>query len=206
MPLRSRGEEGIGRLFSGSATPSQLVEIDRADQSTHHPSRAAKETRAPDHDAGDYLQVVRQMATEGGRGEPRKCIFCYKDCVAADIVDACVEADIQIPDRVAVLGVDNDPVICDCVQVPLSSVRHDLESMAYETAALLDRLFNGESPPEMPLRIAPKGVATSEEHRGTREWNSVLCCCRILSNISWRLLCSSKCAVLPGRRVLQGVR
>jgi LacI family transcriptional regulator len=87
-------------------------------------------------------------------------IFCYNDCVAADIVDACVEADIQIPDRVAVLGVDNYPVICDCVQVPLSSVRHDLEGMAYEAAALLDRLINGESPPEMPLRIAPKGVAT----------------------------------------------
>jgi LacI family transcriptional regulator len=87
-------------------------------------------------------------------------IFCYNDCVAADIVDACVEADVQIPDRVAVLGVDNDPVICDCVQVPLSSVRHDLESMAYEAAALLDRLINGESPPKMPLRIAPKGVAT----------------------------------------------
>jgi LacI family transcriptional regulator len=65
-------------------------------------------------------------------------IFCYNDCVAADIVDACVEADIQIPDRVAVLGVDNDPVICDCVHVPLSSVRHDLERMAYEAAALLD--------------------------------------------------------------------
>ena len=72
-------------------------------------------------------------------------IFCYNDCVAADIVDACIEAEIQIPDQVAVLGVDNDPVICDCVQVPLSSVRHDLEGMAYEAAALLDRLINGEA-------------------------------------------------------------
>ena len=71
-------------------------------------------------------------------------IFCYNDCVAADIVDACIEAGIQIPDQVAVLGVDNDPVICDCVQVPLSSVRHDLEGMAYEAAALLDRLINGD--------------------------------------------------------------
>jgi LacI family transcriptional regulator len=87
-------------------------------------------------------------------------IFCYNDCVAADIVDACIEAGIQIPDQVAVLGVDNDPVICDCVQVPLSSVRHDLEGMAYEAAALLDRLINGEAPPEIPQRIAPKGVVT----------------------------------------------
>jgi LacI family transcriptional regulator len=75
-------------------------------------------------------------------------------------VDACIEAGIQIPDQVAVLGVDNDPVICDCVQVPLSSVRHDLEGMAYEAAALLDRLINGEAPPGIPQRIAPKGVVT----------------------------------------------
>jgi LacI family transcriptional regulator len=87
-------------------------------------------------------------------------IFCYNDCVAADIVDACIEAGIQIPDQVAVLGVDNDPVICDCVQVPLSSVRHDLEGMAYEAAALLDRLINGERPPKIPKRIPPKGVVT----------------------------------------------
>jgi LacI family transcriptional regulator len=87
-------------------------------------------------------------------------IFCYNDCVAADIVDACIEADILIPDQVAVLGVDNDPVICDCVQVPLSSVRHDLEGMAYQAAALLDSLINGELPPEIPKRIPPKGVVT----------------------------------------------
>jgi LacI family transcriptional regulator len=87
-------------------------------------------------------------------------IFCYNDCVAADIVDACIEAGIQIPGQVAVLGVDNDPVICDCVQVPLSSVRHDLEGMAYEAAALLDSLINGEPPPKVPKRISPKGVVT----------------------------------------------
>ena len=87
-------------------------------------------------------------------------IFCYNDCVAADIVDACIEAGIRIPDQVAVLGVDNDPVICDCVQVPLSSVRHDLEGMAYEAAALLDRLMNGERPPDTPKRITPKGIVT----------------------------------------------
>src|SRR5258707_12520109 len=87
-------------------------------------------------------------------------IFCYNDCVAADIVDACIENGIRIPDEVAVLGVDNDPVICDCVQVPLSSVRHDLEGMAYEAAALLDRLIDGQSPPVTPKRITPKGVVT----------------------------------------------
>ena len=87
-------------------------------------------------------------------------IFCYNDCVAADIVDACIEVGLRIPEQAAVLGVDDDPVVCDCVQVPLSSVRHDLEGMAYEAAALLDRLMNGNSLPKKPKPIAPKGVVT----------------------------------------------
>jgi DNA-binding LacI/PurR family transcriptional regulator len=78
--------------------------------------------------------------------------FLLQRLRCGDIVDARIEAEIQIPDQVAVLGVDNDPVICDCVQVPLSSVQHDLEGMAYEAAALLDRLINGEPPPKIPSR------------------------------------------------------
>jgi LacI family transcriptional regulator len=87
-------------------------------------------------------------------------IFCYNDYVATDIVDVCIEADLNVPEQVAVVGVDNDPVLCDCTHVPLSSVRHDLEGMAYEAAALLDRLMDGKAPPVTPKLIAPIGVVT----------------------------------------------
>ncbi len=87
-------------------------------------------------------------------------IFCYNDYVATDIMDACIEAGIHIPQEVAVIGVDNDPILCECAQVPLTSVRHDLEGMAYQAAALLDRLMEGRAAPIVPERIAPKGVIT----------------------------------------------
>ena len=87
-------------------------------------------------------------------------IFCYNDYVATDIMDACIEAGIRIPQEVAVIGVDNDPILCECAQVPLTSVRHDLEGMAYQAAALLDRLMEGQAAPIVPERIAPKGVIT----------------------------------------------
>ena len=48
-----------------------------------------------------------------------------------------------------------------CVIAPRcrsQSVRHDLEGMAYEAAALLDRLMDGKAPPATPRRIVPKGV------------------------------------------------
>jgi LacI family transcriptional regulator len=87
-------------------------------------------------------------------------VFAYNDCVAADIIDACEKGGLLVPEAVAVMGVDNDPILCECVSVPLSSVCHDLEGMAYEAAALLDRLMHGRKAPKEILRIPPKGVVT----------------------------------------------
>jgi LacI family transcriptional regulator len=87
-------------------------------------------------------------------------IFCYNDYVATDVIDACIDGGLDIPKQAAVIGVDNDPVLCDCAHVPISSVRHDLEGIAYKAAALLDRLMDGKAPPVIPERISPKGVVT----------------------------------------------
>ena len=87
-------------------------------------------------------------------------VFAYNDCVAADVIDACDDAELLVPEAVAVMGVDNDAILCECVRVPLSSVCHDLEGMAYAAAALLDRIIDGESPPTEVIRIPPKGLVT----------------------------------------------
>lgn len=87
-------------------------------------------------------------------------VFCYNDCVAADIIAACSQTGLVVPDEVAVLGVDNDAMLCESINTPLSSVRHDLEGMAYEAAALLDHLMNGGQAPREIKRVPPRGIAT----------------------------------------------
>lgn len=87
-------------------------------------------------------------------------VFAYNDCVAANVIDACDDAGLLVPEAVAVLGVDNDTILCECVRVPLSSVCHDLEGMAYEAAALLDRMMSGENAPPGVVRVQPKGLVT----------------------------------------------
>jgi LacI family transcriptional regulator len=87
-------------------------------------------------------------------------VFGYNDCVAADIIDACDDAGLLVPEAVAVMGVDNDTILCECVRVPLSSVCHDLEGMAYQAAALLDRLMAGRKPPKGIIRVPPTGLVT----------------------------------------------
>jgi len=86
-------------------------------------------------------------------------IFAFNDCVASDIIDACRDGGFTIPDQIAVLGVDNEPAVCDGSPVPLSSIQHDLETIGYRGAGLLDRLMAGESFLSREIRIAPKGVA-----------------------------------------------
>ena len=86
--------------------------------------------------------------------------FGYNDCVAADLIDACNTAGLLVPEAVAVMGVDNDAMLCECLRVPLSSVCHDLEGMAYKSAALLDRLMSGKPVPKHIPRVQPTGVVT----------------------------------------------
>ena len=89
-------------------------------------------------------------------------VFAFNDYQASHVVNACLHAGISIPEEVAVVGVDNDELVCECLPVPLSSVQHDLESRGYQGAALLAermRMPLDSQIPE-PIRIAPSGVVT----------------------------------------------
>src|SRR5262249_55442140 len=103
----------------------------------------------------------RQLLIRELRRLPKPlAVFAYNDCVAADIIDACDNSGLLVPEAVAVLGVDNDTMLCECLRVPLSSVCHDLEGMAYQAAALLDRLMAGKKAPKKILRVPPTGLMT----------------------------------------------
>jgi len=56
------------------------------------------------------------------------------------IAEAAKHAGIRIPDEVAVLGVDNDGMICDLSDTPLSSTELDAEKGGYEAARLMEQM------------------------------------------------------------------
>ena len=57
------------------------------------------------------------------------------------VTEAARHAGIRIPDEVAVLGVDNDEMICDLSDPPLSSVQLDTEKGGYEAARLMEQMI-----------------------------------------------------------------
>jgi len=85
-------------------------------------------------------------------------LFAATDTLAQHAIDICHAAGLEVPDRVAVLGVDDDEQVCRLCHPQLSSIDHGTERIGYEAAALLDRLMRGEPPPAGPVIVPPVGV------------------------------------------------
>lgn len=83
---------------------------------------------------------------------------CY-DFKAQQVLDACRQLNIAVPTEVAVLGVDDDRLICELSEPTLSSVIPDTKRTGYEAADLLNRMMAGEQVPiDEPLITQPLGV------------------------------------------------
>lgn len=63
------------------------------------------------------------------------------DFRAAQVSEACAEAGLRIPEQVALLGVDNDELICLSSTPPLSSIRPDHVGEGFRAASELNRLL-----------------------------------------------------------------
>ena len=65
---------------------------------------------------------------------------------AVEILDACGEARILVPQQVAVIGVDNDELLCDFSDPPLSSVLPDHVREGMLAAQELNRMLRSKKP------------------------------------------------------------
>lgn len=82
-------------------------------------------------------------------------LFACDDHFALQIAETCKIYNIDIPNDVAVLGVDNDQLICNISDPPLSSVVLDVENGGYRAAKLLHQLINKEVTEHMDVVINP---------------------------------------------------
>ena len=71
-------------------------------------------------------------------------LFAAMDGRARQVLDACLDGGIAVPEEVAVLGVDDDPLICEATFPTLSSIQHNSEHAGYLLAEHLDKLMRGK--------------------------------------------------------------
>ena len=89
-------------------------------------------------------------------------IFAAMDGRARLVLDACVEAGIRVPDEIAVLGVDNDPILCESTIPPLSSISTGGFRRGQKMAEMLDDLMHGRPVRQRNVVMEPLSVVTRE--------------------------------------------
>jgi LacI family transcriptional regulator len=89
-------------------------------------------------------------------------IFATNDLRGQHVLDACARENVAVPEQAAVIGVDNDELLCNLCNPPLSSVIPDPERIGYEAAQWLDRLMRGETPTATEKEIPPQGIAVRQ--------------------------------------------
>lgn len=93
--------------------------------------------------------------------EPCGLLAAY-DSLARRVIDLAGPAGRTVPDSLAVLGVDDDPLLCQLATPPLSSVIPDSEGAGYAAAEKLDAIMSGQNVAASGTFLPPLGVATRQ--------------------------------------------
>lgn len=89
-------------------------------------------------------------------------IMTCNDMRGQQVLDACRSVELPVPDQVAVIGVDNDEMLCDLCEPPLSSVIPNPAQIGFKAASLLDELIAGKHFSQREWLVEPLGVFTRQ--------------------------------------------
>ncbi|AZF21088.1 XylR family transcriptional regulator [Pseudomonas sp. R3-52-08] len=85
-------------------------------------------------------------------------IIAVTDARARQLLQACLTAGIAVPEEVALIGIDNDPLTRTLTRVPLSSVIQGTETMGRTAAALLHQMLHGKPCAGTQVLVPPDAI------------------------------------------------
>ena len=89
---------------------------------------------------------------------PRTAILACNDVRAQQLLAVAARVGRRVPDDLAVMGVDDDEVICELTNPRLTSIRPDTHGLGYTAAYWLQLLMQGAPLPRRSLLIPPLGI------------------------------------------------
>jgi LacI family transcriptional regulator len=92
-------------------------------------------------------------------------LFTCNDKVGLRVSSVCGAEGFDVPERVAILGVDNEDIPCELANPPLSSIALDLERIGVMASVELEALMNSRGATrrsEKSVKIPPVGIIERE--------------------------------------------
>lgn len=87
-------------------------------------------------------------------------VMAANDNRARQVLEACRAQSLRVPEEVAVIGVDNDELLCQLSSPLLTSVEQGARRVGHEAAVLLDHIMDGRKPRRRRMVIDPESVVT----------------------------------------------
>ena len=84
-------------------------------------------------------------------------LMACNDSRARHVLQACLAQGLRVPEDVALVGVDNDDIMCELSRPSLTSIEQGTRRIGFEGAAILHALMLGEHP-EQRTAIKPEGL------------------------------------------------
>lgn len=176
VPYFTTDNEAIGRLAAGHLLDCGLSRLafygnpprrlaDWSEQREQAFAARATEAGVPcavyrgrHADAQRWLAQLRELsAWLESLPKPVGLLACT-DIRARQVLEACRTSGTRVPEDVAVIGVDNDEMICELTSPPLSSIEQGSRQIGYQAAAMLSRLMDGRAPRPLRQVIAPEAL------------------------------------------------
>ncbi len=85
-------------------------------------------------------------------------IVAVTDARARQLLQACTLAGIAVPEQVAIIGIDNDPLARILTRIPMSSVIQGAQEMGRTAAHLLDQMLHGVRLANTRILVPPSGI------------------------------------------------
>jgi len=86
-------------------------------------------------------------------------IVAVTDARARHLLQVCDHIGMLIPDRMSVIGIDDDEIARFLSRVSLSSVKQGCLEMGFQSAKLLHKILDGYKGPKRPILVPPERVA-----------------------------------------------
>ncbi|OYP35015.1 XylR family transcriptional regulator [Rhodopirellula sp. MGV] len=118
---------------------------------TYHSVWRGKAAAKWDLDQERIAQWLQQLPKPVG-------LMACNDIRAQQVLNACQSSEIFVPEQVAVIGVDNDELLCNFCDPPLSSIQPNPQRIGFEAAELLDELMSGQKADSAARLVDPMGV------------------------------------------------
>jgi LacI family transcriptional regulator len=115
----------------------------------------AQSARDLRREAGELMRWLRSL-------KPPIGILASWDLRAQMLSEACRMIGLRVPEDVAIIGVDNDPIACEFCIPQLSSVSRNDRELGWRAANLLSQLLEGKRSLKLPILIPPDRVVARQ--------------------------------------------